>query len=500
MRREREVKLAAPSLPAALSVARILSEMGGSIGAARSVAYEDVYLDTADGWLARGGLGLRLRFAGGAATLTLKTAPEVREGVLDRGEIEERVPRSPARYPCAPPGRQVRRWVREITGVSRVEPVARLRVWRTEWPCAFPDGTRLAACADIVAARVGGHTVRFSEVEIEARRRPSALPALARRLADRAGWVEVRESKLERAFALAGMAASGPPRGRPALADDGSPAEAARALLEHYWRLYRWHLPSVCVRSDPEALHDLRVALRRLRAAYAVFRRVLPASSAALFQELRTVARAAGGVRDLDIAIELLTRLGADLRPRFQPAVSAVVADLARRRQARHVRLRRRLVSASHRRMERRAAALFNALRWPREASAAPSTGVFLKTALAAARRKALRALRAIDLRSPNETFHAARVRCKKYRYILEFVVDARGGKARKTHRRLVEVQDALGALQDAVVVQRCLEARAASAPPPSRPAATAAMIRRLGREIRRNRKRAARLARRFVR
>src|SRR5262249_60788983 len=67
----------------------------------------------------------------------------------------------------------------------------------------------------------------------------------------------------------------------------------------------------------------------------------------------------------------------------------------------------------------------------------------------------------AIRPSSPPEDFHALRIRCKRFRYAVEFVSPLAPKPSEKLIRRLVAVQDCLGEHQDAQVAMQRLRAMA---------------------------------------
>lgn len=89
--------------------------------------------------------------------------------------------------------------------------------------------------------------------------------------------------------------------------------------------------------SDPEGVHDMRVASRRLRAALELFQDVFPVKQLAPFRRgVKELADTLGEVRDLDVLIE---RLEADQRGRppsqrlvLQEMIEELRADRAVRR------------------------------------------------------------------------------------------------------------------------------------------------------------------------
>jgi CHAD domain-containing protein len=87
--------------------------------------------------------------------------------------------------------------------------------------------------------------------------------------------------------------------------------------------------------SDPERVHDMRVATRRLRAALEIFADCFPkAEHRALLREVKLLADALGERRDPDVQIDALEKLGAELGQGERTGVNGLVAELrARQRQ-----------------------------------------------------------------------------------------------------------------------------------------------------------------------
>jgi len=88
---------------------------------------------------------------------------------------------------------------------------------------------------------------------------------------------------------------------------------------------------------DAGAIHDLRVAVRRLSRCLRVFAQFYPGRSwKQMRRRLADLMDACGSVRDRDIAIELLEKAGV-------PAASALVRQLDAERRAADEELRREL-------------------------------------------------------------------------------------------------------------------------------------------------------------
>src|SRR3712207_2014084 len=87
-----------------------------------------------------------------------------------------------------------------------------------------------------------------------------------------------------------------------------SVGEVAFAILRRHFAEMLAHEPGVRLGEDPEDLHDMRVATRRLRAALKLYADALPKRAERYESDLRWVAGALGEVRDLDVHLELLSR------------------------------------------------------------------------------------------------------------------------------------------------------------------------------------------------
>jgi len=216
-------------------------------------------------------------------------------------------------------------------------------------------------------------------------------------------------------------------------------------------------------RRDSEALHDFRVALRRLRSWLRAYKReVRDSVKRSTLDALRTLAAASNDSRDLEVQIAMMAALAAGTRGHSAQARSA-------RRTARQVRLR---LAAEKRRAD-------GAFRDVRTRSYAPlvarlrrqlaryslrvvnpaTTNVWAQTASARAIVALERfhgSLLAIGGEFGDELAHEARIAGKRLRYTLEPLVGLVEG-AREAVVRLKVGQDLLGDMHDAYVLARIL-------------------------------------------
>jgi triphosphatase len=187
---------------------------------------------------------------------------------------------------------------------------------------------------------------------------------------------------------------------------------------------------------DPESLHQMRVGLRRLRAALQAFR-ALPGRKQRrrLGRSARQLTRGLGAARDWDVLIA-----------RLEPtAGSAELLMRARRERAAAQRELRRLLSSAP---WRDFLASARRIRLPR-GRPRPSLTEFGRDAMERARRKAMKRARRMDWESATQR-HALRVRLKRLRYTCEIFSAPFPARAAAAYvGRLEQLQDILGELND---------------------------------------------------
>ena len=223
--------------------------------------------------------------------------------------------------------------------------------------------------------------------------------------------------------------------------------EAFRALFHASAKNLAALMPGVESDADIEALHQMRVELRRLRSALGVLEgcAVIP-DAADLVSECRWLASHGSGLRDMDVLIvRLPDYLGREPDTR-NPADRLLLRDIARLR----TRERRAMLSAFR---SRRGHALVARLEALAEVSVAHRDWPG-HTALAGAARRVLRKLcrdgKALVPEAPAEAWHELRKRAKRCRYLLELHAGADASKAsRDLVARVRRLQNALGDHQD---------------------------------------------------
>jgi CHAD domain-containing protein len=281
------------------------------------------------------------------------------------------------------------------------------------------------------------------------------------------------------------------PRSPKLVADLPLTVAGARVLLEQLERIEA-HEAGARSGDDPEDVHRMRVATRRLRAARRVFGPALADADPALDgptleranAELKALADALGRVRDLDVFVAALREHVEAAPAGDRAALDAMIAGRERERDAAQADLRALLDGGAidflrhdfHRTLE--------ALAEPASAPAGKRRRE--RTVRRAAPRLIARALRrlekgAADLLAPTSSeLHARRIKAKRARYTAEFFAPAFGDALAGPVARLTAVQDALGELHDADVAVGALLGRIEAQPGAAARAADAAPLARL--------------------
>jgi CHAD domain-containing protein len=243
---------------------------------------------------------------------------------------------------------------------------------------------------------------------------------------------------------------------------DTTVGDLATDVLQKQTAAFLQHSPGVREGQQPEAVHQMRVAARRMRAALRWFRDVLPTASAShLKGELKWIAALLGEARDLDVQLGRLQTIGQKLD--LTAPTGCYAAWLVDQRQLAQQRLEEALGSPRY-------ADLVQTLRavptWGLpEAAARPlaeDAPDRLRHVFDAFRKRA----RKLSPDAPDPEFHAVRIHAKRLRYAAEFVKPLYGEPAAQFSAELSKLQDILGELQDSVVGDERMRAASTTVEP----------------------------------
>ncbi|TCU58708.1 inorganic triphosphatase YgiF [Novosphingobium sp. PhB57] len=403
-----------------------------------------IYFDTPDHDLSKAGLSLRVRRDGSKRVQTVK-ADGPSAGMFIRPEWERPVPDDEPIIDHTTP-------IPALLGdrIASLSPVFTVDNERRLW---VQDGIEITLDrGHVIAAE---RETPVCEVELELKEgSAAALFALARRI-DAIAPVRIGvSSKAERGYRLLGPAPTATKAPRVVLETEMDAGKAFQAIAAACLRHFRLNEPLVLDHRDGAALHQSRVAIRRLRSALTLFKTLFPDETRRRFNgELRWLAGELGKARDLDVLADqasegpLLNRI---TTARDDAYLGAIAALDSRRARMLMLDLSEWLVIGDWLTDEDRRAL--------RETTARE----FAANALERFRRKVKKGGRRLE-KLDDHARHEVRKTAKKLRYATDFFVALFPEKReRRRHKRFVsaleELQDRLGLLNDLVGAPELLD------------------------------------------
>ena len=432
-----------------------------------TVEIHDTYFDTDDWRIHRAGYALRIRTESGRTEATLKALHSARADVADRREVTESLESGAVgdatesiRHSTGPVGRRVH----AVSGAHSLVPLFEVRTSREKFAVRQgdqPEPLGEIALDETIICRPGGSPrTTLKRVEVEAQGQShKPLQALVKSLRRDCELSAAQDSKYSHGLKSAGLAPLPPATLSPTTVHTSMRMdEAVFASLRRYLAAWYQHEPGARLGDDPEELHDLRVAGRRLEALLRQFREYLPEALLQLRPVLKNVRHVLGGARDLDLALAeietFVTTLPVPERQALQPLQQHLAAERTQTRQ----RMLEMLDSESVRVAFER---LTQILARPAGAGADAATLAvnIAPTLLRTRYRKLRKEADALQADSSMATYHEVRSQVKKLRYTLETVAMLHGKAGDAMLRALRRWQEKLGAQQDADVAGRRLRA-----------------------------------------
>lgn len=247
-------------------------------------------------------------------------------------------------------------------------------------------------------------------------------------------------------------------------AGPGSVGATVWVSLAEQTRRFRRLRQRVLRGKDPEDLHQLRVTLRRFRAALELGREALDLPAAVDGQALRRIGRALGRLRDVDVALETLDGLVPVAKGDQGRALDRLRARLRRRQRAIRRTIRRDLDEPE---VERAVNALRRWVRAPRffpfafRPLARTARGLLAPAERAVGTHPGWNVVPGAEGRfatAEDPVLHDLRKRVKDLRYRLEILSRPRPELAERRLAVLRRTQDHLGGLHDLETIRGFLD------------------------------------------
>ncbi len=448
MAQEIELKLA---LPADAQRRFLRHPLLGKAADKHSCRLVNLYYDTPGLALRQRGIGLRLRAQEGNWLQTVKCAGQAAGGLSARPEWE--TPYAGNFDFSAIDDPALRAWLERPKLKPRLAPIFETSFLRITWHFAPAPGSRVAVMLDRGWIAAAGQRQTISEVEIELLEGdPRLLFALAQQFAARIPLFPATLSKADRGSRLFAQTAAAPVKAAAVpLAATAAPAAAFRqialACLDH---LQQNH-PGAIGSADPEYIHQMRIATRRLRAAVRLFGPLLPEGFAAkLLTPLQELMAMLGRVRDLDV---LLAEIAAPVMLALpnEPRLAALVGIITERSFAARQEALTFMSSPQYGSIVLQALATLHDMDMEKVGSGGTATSflAFADNRLRRLRKKVLAFAARARVGDPT-SLHTLRIEIKRLRYALEFFAPLASAKAmRRMLAHLAHLQEALGQIND---------------------------------------------------
>jgi len=452
MARELELKLAFP--PEALRYISRHPLIAATARVGRAQTLENTYYDTPYETLSRALIAVRTRRIGNRWLQTIKSANTSAGGLSSRPEWEHPFDRKANRFDFSVVDDPTTRALLERNADS-IEPLFSTNFRRETREFAPRPGLRILLMIDTGTVSSGSadtlRTAPISELELELVEGAAGdLLDYALQLGADLPLMPEDISKAQRGYQLLHDEPTRALRARSIPLKSGmTPREAFLALGFECLQAWQANALGALTHDDPEFIHQLRVALRRLRTLLRIFAAQLPEGFVDHWQaQLGQLANDVGRARDLDVMHDSL--LEEPAKGPDAPAFEALIQYL--REASRLARLQAR--TALHSPDARVLLLQFSkALHTLPVAIDSPALRAFASACLHKLHRQVASRLQHAQKTGQREDLHRVRIALKRLRYALEFFVSLYDEKhARPYLRKLAKVLTELGELNDIAV------------------------------------------------
>ena len=391
------------------------------------------YFDTPDHRLARHGVTLRCRIEKRRPLWQVKLPRQA-------ARLELELPGSASRLPDA-----LRGLLRVYTRQADLGPIATLRTRRVG-VLVHERGRPVAEVVLDSVAVLDGRKVkrRFREVEIElvGKGDEKVLGRLGALLRDGGATESEGTPKVFRALGLDLSGEVKPPD------PSATPLDGVLAMMRIQLESIRAHDPGTRLGDDPEELHQMRVATRRLRAILrAAGPMFSPKPIQALREELAWLGLTLGGRRDLDVLRDYLRAEVTALDPADRGAGHRLIRGL----DDVHERARENLLAGLD---SPRYFALIDQIEETIAHPPVVNTDMSLADVATREWQKLRKAVKSLPTTPSDADLHRVRIKAKRARYAAELAAPDVGHPAQRFVDRVKKLQDVLGEHQDAVVAE----------------------------------------------
>src|SRR5215217_6343555 len=299
----------------------------------RAEALSTVYFDTKNMDLRKAGLSLRVREVDGRRIQTIKAKRSAAAGLFDRDEREQEIDGHEPDLAAAA-GTALQPVLAKDGVRDGIRPIFVIRVDRMTYPLTR-EGWTAELTLDQGEVEADGRTSALCEIELELKHgQVPDLFALARTLSNELPVRLGVRTKADRGFALV---ENKPPKAVRAKGSDVVPGMTVAAAFQAIGRACLHQLLSneriLSETRNPDVVHQMRVAMRRLRAAISLFKDVLADEQRdAIRGELKWISNELGAARDLDVFIATVLKPLREKHP-DEPGLESLMSSFQEQRE-----------------------------------------------------------------------------------------------------------------------------------------------------------------------
>lgn len=277
-------------------------QLGAVVSGPRRVNIYDQYLDTEDRYFHLARASCRLRSMGDRWELTIKASRKADNNVFSRTEKTFLLPAlqsaSEALEYCQ---REILMPILKGRAATTLFCISNDREIRE---LTFAEGIRAESGLDVVEMQYLNRTVSSKELELELLAGDERdFCDLVTQLTQLVSLQPIDISKYDQAMAAFGLVKKAVNNPTYPFDRDASVAKAARAIVGRDLQMIRDSEPGVRVGIYHDAIHDMRVACRRIRTALRIFKPLLPKNARNLSKEVAWLGSVLGKGRDLEVQI-----------------------------------------------------------------------------------------------------------------------------------------------------------------------------------------------------
>lgn len=424
-----------------------------------------IYYDTPDLTLHKSRTAVRLRKIGKRWIQTVKTEGRVSAGLHERPEWEYETAENTLNFEQLEDP-TLRDFFADDTLLHTLRPVFTTEFSRVRRILEWPSGEVAELAIDHGEIRAGDRNQRLCEVELELKTgAPGRLFEFALALQETIPLKLENVSKAERGYQLAANTTASPARARTPLLD---PQLSTSAAFVHIAQSCIAHVQAneggVVQNDDPEFVHQMRVAVRRLRSAFSVFSETMDRPHAnPIREELRWLTKELDDARNWDVFVVHTLPPIASAFPEH-PGFTWLTNQSAELQTQARTRARAAVASIRYQRLLLNFGAWLTTGVWQAQptpvivgTTEAPIT-TFAARVLQRRHRSLKKRGKHWETLAPAERHHV-RISTKKLRYAAEFFATLYPHKrTRRYIAALAQLQDLLGSMNDAATTVALLQ------------------------------------------